>query len=100
MGPVDVELDFAREFRFVASEELATVEDEESEDDVLVLSKACDLLELIEDELLMSMPTTPKHEACPQPVKLQAVDSNFVEEAAEKPNPFAMLQQLKDNGAG
>jgi uncharacterized protein len=98
MGPVDVELDFAREFRFVASEELATVEDEESEEDVLVLSKAFNLLELIEDELLMSMPPTPKHDVCPQPVKLRAVDANFVEEAAEKPNPFAMLQQLKDKG--
>ncbi|MEY4736339.1 MAG: hypothetical protein RL302_658 [Pseudomonadota bacterium] len=98
MGPVDVELDFVREFRFVASEELATVEDEESEEDVLVLSKAFNLLELIEDELLMSMPPTPKHDVCPQPVKLRAVDANFVEEAAEKPNPFAMLQQLKDKG--
>jgi uncharacterized protein len=55
-------------------------------------------LELIEDELLMSMPTTPKHDTCPQPVKLQAVDANFAEEASEKPNPFAMLQQLKDKG--
>jgi uncharacterized protein len=46
----------------------------------------------------MSMPPTPKHEECPLPIKLQAVDANFVEEATEKPNPFAMLQQLKDKG--
>jgi uncharacterized protein len=98
MGPVDVDVAFDREFRFVATEELAEVEDEESEEDVLVLSKTFNLLELIEDELLMSMPTTPKHDTCPQPVKLQAVDANFAEEASEKPNPFAMLQQLKDKG--
>jgi uncharacterized protein len=98
MGPVEVNVGFKREFRFVGSEELAEVEDEESEEDVLVLSKAFNLLELIEDELLMAMPTTPKHEECPQPVKLQAIDADFVEEAAEKPNPFAVLQQLKDKG--
>ena len=40
MGPVDVSVEFERDFRFVANEELAAVEDEESEEDVLVLSKA------------------------------------------------------------
>jgi uncharacterized protein len=100
MGPVDVEVAFERDFRFVASEALAEVEDEESEEDVLVLSKSFNLLELVEDELLMSMPPVPKHEVCPQPVKLQAADPNFVEEPAEKPNPFAALQALKDKGLG
>jgi uncharacterized metal-binding protein YceD (DUF177 family) len=33
-------------------------------------------------------------------VKLQAADPNFVEEPAEKPNPFAALQALKDKGLG
>jgi uncharacterized protein len=79
---------------------LAEVEDEESEEDVLVLSKAFNLLELIEDELLMSAPLVPKHEVCPQPVKLQAADPAFVELVQEKPNPFAMLQQLKKKDAG
>lgn len=95
MGPVDVAVEFERDFRFVANEELAAVEDEESDEDVLVLSKAFNLLELIEDELLMTMPPAPKHLECPQPVKLQAADAAFEAPADERPNPFAVLQQLK-----
>ncbi len=95
LGPVDVPVLFEREFRFVASEEVAAVEDEESEEDVLVLSRDFNLLELVEDELLMALPVVPKHEVCPGAVKLQVADADFVEEVEEKPNPFAVLQQLK-----
>ncbi len=100
LGPVDEPVSVERDFRFVASEALAEVEDEESEEDVLVLSKSFDLLELIEDELLMATPLVSKHEICPQPVKLQAMDPEFVELPEEKVNPFAMLQQLKKKDAG
>ena len=100
MAPVDESIRFERDYRFVASEALAEVEDEESEEDVLVLSKAFNLLDLIEDELLMSTPLVPKHEVCPQPVKLQAADPAFLEVAQEKPNPFALLQQLKKKDIG
>lgn len=95
LGPVDIPLAFDRSFRFVATEELAAIEDEESEEDVLVLSRDFDVLELIEDELLMALPAVPKHDVCPVPVKLQVADPDFVEEPAEKPNPFAVLEQLK-----
>jgi uncharacterized protein len=100
LTPVAEAISFERDFRFVASEALAEVEDEESEEDVLVLSKSFNLLELIEDELLMSTPLVPKHEVCPTPVKLQAADPEFVEMVQEKPNPFAVLQQLKKKDAG
>lgn len=100
MGPVDVPVEFERDFRFVANEELAAVEDEESDEDVLVLAKAFNLLELVEDELLMAMPPVSRHEVCPSVVKLEAVDPDFSEEPTEKPNPFAVLQQLKDKGLG
>ena len=95
LGPVDVPVAFEREFRFVASEEVAAVEDEASEEDVLVLSRDFNLLELVEDQLLTALPAVPKHEVCPSTVKLQVADSDFVEEAQEKPNPFAVLEQLK-----
>ena len=98
LGPVEVELQFARDFRFVATEELAEVEDEESEEDVLVLSRTFDLLDLVEDEMLMDLPAAPKHGVCPKPVKMSASDANFVEEEAEKPNPFAVLGQLRKPG--
>ncbi len=95
LGPVDVPVSFEREFRFVASEAVAAVEDEESEEDVLVLSRDFNLLELVEDELLMALPVVPKHEVCPGAVKLQVADPDFAEEVQEKPNPFAVLEQLK-----
>jgi uncharacterized protein len=95
LGPVEEMVSFERDFRFVATEELAEVEDEESEEDVLVLSKAFDLMELVEDELLLATPLVSKHEVCPKPLKLQVADVGFEEPAQEKPNPFAVLQQLK-----
>ena len=95
LGPVDVPLEFERDFRFVATEALAAVEDEESEEDVLVLSPAFDMLELIEDELLMSMPPVPMHAACPRPVKMQAADADFVDVLADKSHPFAALEQFR-----
>jgi len=36
----------------------------------------------------------PRHETCPVKVKLVAADEDF-EMPAEKPNPFAVLAQLK-----
>nr|WP_315491359.1 YceD family protein [uncultured Rhodoferax sp.] len=95
LGPVDVPVQFEREFRFVVSEEVAEVEDEESEEDVLVLSRDFNLLELVEDELLMALPVVPKHDICPGTVKLQVADPDFSEDQQEKPNPFAILEQLK-----
>jgi len=99
LGAVDVAVSVERDFRFVASEELAEVEDEESEEDVLVISKSFDLLELVEDELLMAAPLVPMHEECPQPVKLQVADVGFESQPEEKPNPFAVLEQLKTKGS-
>ena len=95
LSPVDVQVQVEREFRFVATEAIAEVQDEESEEDVLVLSRDFNLLELIEDELLMALPVVPKHTVCPGAVKLQVADPDFVEDVAEKPNPFAVLEQLK-----
>ena len=95
LGPVEIPVSFDRRFRFVATEELAAELDEESEDDVLVLSREFNLLELIEDEILMALPVVPTHEVCPVEVKLQVADPDFVDDFQEKPNPFAVLEQFK-----
>ena len=95
LGSVDVPLAFEREYRFVATEAQAETEDEHSDEDVLAISRDFNVLELIEDELLMELPPVPKHDTCPEPVQLQAVDPDFEDEPAEKPNPFAVLGQLK-----
>jgi uncharacterized protein len=94
LGPVEEEVAFEREFRFVESEAQAQIEDEEAEEDVLVLSPDFDLLELVEDELLMDLPASPKHVVCPQPVKLRVADADY-QEPEDKPNPFAALAGLK-----
>jgi uncharacterized protein len=101
LAPMDLDVAFERDFRFVATEALAEVEDEESEEDVLVLSREFNLLQLVEDELLMAVSPVPMHETCPVPPKLQAVDAEFDAAAgSEAPHPFAALQALKDKGLG
>lgn len=95
LGPVDVQIEVDRPFRFVATEEAAAAEDEDAEEDVLVISRDFDLLELIEDELLMALPLVPRHEACPTEVRLAAQDADFVASMEDKPHPFASLAGLK-----
>ena len=95
LGSVELPVSFDRSFRFVENEELAAVLDEDSEEDVLALSKDFDLLELVEDELILALPAVPKHDVCPVPVVLQVADAEFVDAPVEKPNPFAALEQLK-----
>lgn len=95
LAPVDVTLQVDRSFRFVADEGTALAEDNDSEEDLLVISRTFDLPELVEDELLMEMPAVPRHDVCPVDVKLQAADAGFDASEASKPNPFAVLQKLK-----
>jgi uncharacterized protein len=97
LAPVDVDLNVDRWFRFAADEAAAAAEDEESEEDVLVSSRDFDLQVLIEDELLMEIPVTPRHEVCPEPVKLSAADPDFESAEAARPNPFAVLGALRSD---
>jgi uncharacterized protein len=98
----DCGLDLAQESRFlmVATEAEADaypIEDDQQEP--LVASQHFDLLELIEDEILLSLPLIPKHPegAC------QPHASSFGEDSAEagvpeKPqNPFNILKNMKKN---
>ena len=94
MGPVEVPVSSRREFRFVATEDEALVQDEACEEDLLVLSREFNLHELIEDELVMELPLIAKHEVCPTTIKLEAVDAAFDAPASAKPNPFAALSGL------
>ncbi|HUR87826.1 MAG TPA: DUF177 domain-containing protein [Ramlibacter sp.] len=94
LGPVDVPVSVDRLFRFVADEETAAAEDDESEEDVLALSRSFDVLALVEDELLMEMPLAPRHETCP-PVHVVVEDEGFEGSSARHENPFAVLGQLK-----
>ena len=90
MQPVEAE----RDFLFVADEATAEALDEDSEADVLVISRDFDALSLVEDELILALPLVPRHDNCPQSLPDSAVDAAF-EQASERPNPFAALAALK-----
>jgi len=92
---VDVQLSVERSFLFVHGEDAAAQLDTDSEDDVLALTRALDLRELIEDELLLALPIVPRHEVCPVPLVAPAGEDDLIE---EKPNPFAALASLKRSG--
>jgi len=75
----------------LASDEADADATEEAVDDdsidVIVGSSTLDLLQLVEDEVLLSLPLSPRHPHCP--------DGGSVP-APEKPDsPFAVLQKLK-----
>ncbi len=100
LGPAEIPVAVDRSFRFVATEELAEEQDDEAEEDVLVMSREFDLTALIEDELLMALPLVPLHGSCPTAVKLSAEDPDFEAPSGQKPNPFAVLAQLKIDKSG
>lgn len=107
LQPVVLPVDVERTIRFVADEALAAELDADMDDDVLVVSRAFDLLDLIEDELIMASPLVPRHDECPQPPKMSVSDPGVDDEgqapggAGDDParkNPFAVLAQLKKGG--
>lgn len=94
LTPVVETVETSREFVFVADEATAQALDDESEEDVLVMSRDFDALSLVEDELILALPLVPRHEVCPEELPSKAVDPSF-EAASERPNPFAALAALK-----
>lgn len=97
LQPMPVPLQVQRSFLFVRDEATAEQLDEEMEDDVLVLPRQLDLLELLEDELILALPLVPRHEACPQPLPMVAGTAEPASEGPE-PHPFAALAALKKSG--
>lgn len=91
LQPFRQALPIDRWIRFVRGEAEAEVLDAESEHDVLALTRALDLRQLIEDELLLALPLVPRHDACPQALPWSAA-------AADEPiesSPFAGLAGLR-----
>ncbi len=65
--------------------------DEELEDDgidAIEASRELAVLPLVEDEVLLALPTAPRHDVCGLPGKM---------EAESRPSPFAALAKLKDH---
>jgi uncharacterized protein len=95
MAPMHMPVSLQQAFRFVQDEATAELEDEDSEEDVLVLSPDMDVWALIEDELVMSVPLVPKHAVCPTQVPMSVADEAFEVAQEARPNPFAALAKLK-----
>ncbi len=56
--------------------------------EVIVGSRNFDMAQVIEDDVLLAMPLSPRHEVCPGQVTLEASKD-------EKVSPFAVLKNLK-----
>jgi uncharacterized protein len=69
------------------ADEIEEILDDDSID-VIVGSRTCDLLNLVEDEALLALPQAPKHEVCPDTTLLDGLKT-------EKPSPFEALKALK-----
>ena len=93
LQPMRVPLHAERRIFFVEGEEAAAALDAESDDDVLALTPALDLADLVEDELLLALPLVPRHEQCPEPLPRAFVEHDPATDPAD--NPFAVLAALK-----
>jgi uncharacterized protein len=87
-------------FTIASDSGLVLAKDEESIDgiealladdaiDVVAGSSTMNIAELIEDEALLAIPQSPKHEVCPDQATLDALKN------AKKVSPFAVLKNIK-----
>jgi uncharacterized protein len=57
--------------------------------DVIVGSRAMKVMELVEDEALLALPLSPRHETCPDKAAIEVLDE------IKKPSPFEILKNIK-----
>ncbi|HWT71141.1 MAG TPA: YceD family protein [Oxalicibacterium sp.] len=57
--------------------------------DVIVGSKSMQVMELIEDEALLALPLSPRHEMCPDGAAVETLTE------VKKPSPFEVLKNIK-----
>ena len=67
LGPLTVTVDAHRELVFVASGRLTSFDDEEDDADYLPLDEMVDAHSLVEEEVLLALPMSPRHaeDECP-----------------------------------
>ncbi len=95
MAAVATAVEIDQWYRFVATEDIAMAEDDQSEEDLLVMEPQFDLLAVLEDELLMALPLVPMHETCPVSPVFSAGEAELASQEDAEPHPFAALAQLK-----
>jgi uncharacterized protein len=92
MTPYDYSFDSESVLVLAKSEEQADEIEEAIADDtidVIVGSKTMNVMELVEDEALLALPLSPRHEVCPDTTALDAVNER------KQPSPFDVLKNIK-----
>jgi len=89
-------VDVHRSYRVAKSEaEADAMPLDDEEFDPIVGSGAFDLVALVEEEVLLSLPVVPRHARCPGQTGAAPTEPEAAVQAAAKPSPFAVLAQLK-----
>ncbi|WP_374350878.1 DUF177 domain-containing protein [Chitinimonas sp.] len=92
LKPMPFELDVASRFTLFADE--ARMDEAEADDEDLeglLFERAFDPMNLVEDEILLSLPFAPAHDSC----ESDAAAAPDAGSTPQKPNPFAVLAELK-----
>jgi uncharacterized protein len=93
LEPMPIGLRVDRRLRFVRGEAEAARLDAASDEDVLALEPALDVLALIEDELVLELPLVPRHERCVDLSRLGSPQASGDHDTAS--HPFQALEALK-----
>ncbi len=98
---IDVPLDVECDYRLVATEAQAEMEDvDEDEVDLLVGTRRFDLAGLVEDEAIMALPPAPRHDDCSAPATIDGDPEEQPDGSAPAPrNAFAALGTLRGGAA-
>ena len=92
LQPFELALQSEATLLLAKDEAMAEAIEERLEDDsidVIVGSESCNLLELVEDEALLTLPLSPRHATCPESNASVSVDQ------VKKESPFSVLKNLK-----
>ena len=93
---LDLTLRVEDKFYFVHTEaQLAAIAIDESPEEALLGSQQFDLTSLIEDEAILHLPISPRHEDCVPQAKLPSMDPD-----PDRRQPFAQLAGLRDQLRG
>lgn len=91
-APIDMPVHERAEFFFVAGEaELARLPVEDTPEEALLGSPRFDVAALVEDQAILALPISPRHERCAAP----AASGDRPAPAAETQRPFEVLRSLR-----
>jgi uncharacterized protein len=92
LQPMKEPLHIVSKFLIADDEAQADLLDQDDDFDVVVGSKTFEIETLIEDEVILALPSAPRHRVCPA-----GLDGAVLK--LKKPSPFAALAALKTGGS-